>query len=128
MVDDVERRLIDEEFAELERELARLRELPVHTPREQQAALATYEQIKREWEARIAAHPDQPEWQKRMESALGDAIGNVLRDPKSFGLDGKFTFQLDQNELKKHGAPIVDAVLQGVLTSLFAPKPPKKDK
>jgi hypothetical protein len=128
MVDDAERRLIDEEFAELERELQRLREMPVQTPREQQAALRSYEQLKREWDARIAAHPDQPEWQKRAQAALTDAIGNVLRDQKSFGLDGKFTFQLDQNELKKHGAPILDAVLQGVLTSLLAPKPPKKDK
>jgi outer membrane protein OmpA-like peptidoglycan-associated protein len=127
MADDVERRLIDEEFAELERELERLRELPVQTPREQQQALATYEAVKREWEARIAAHPDQPEWQKRAQAALTDAIGSVLRDQKSFGLDGKFTFQLDQQELKKHAAPVLDAVLQGLLTSLLAPKKdPKK--
>jgi hypothetical protein len=122
-MDDEAKRAIDEEFAELERELARIQALPQQTPREQQAVLNAYERLRAEWHAKIAAHPEQPEWQQRMQRALADGLGHVLRDRKSFGLDGKMTFHLDGEQLKKHGAPVLNAFLDGLFQGATKGKP-----
>jgi hypothetical protein len=126
MAGDDAKRIIDEEFAALTRELDRLAGQPRKTSKEQETVVAAVEKLQAEWRRKLAEHPDRPEWQKRVQQALAAALGTLARDDKSFGLDGKLTLKLDGETLKKHGAPVVDALLGGLIHSLLGPKPPKQ--
>ncbi len=118
---------IDEEFAELEREIARITALPAGRTDEQ---LALLNALRAAWAERTGGEA-RAEWQKRVEAALGSAIERVIADGHAVDAKGNMTFKVDAAALKKSAAPVWSALIDGLQHALqqkmdSMPKAPSK--
>ena len=115
---------IEAEFAELTAELERINALP-RSMAPKKAELV--KSLREQWFAKQGARPDRPEWRKKMDDALGEAISKILEDGIQETGDGRLEFALRNDSVQTHGGPLMEALLVGfrqMLTEKLA-KPPQ---
>ncbi|TNF26645.1 MAG: hypothetical protein EP329_20915, partial [Deltaproteobacteria bacterium] len=101
---------IEAEFAELTAEIEKINALPRSmTPKKAELI----KDLKRQWLAKRAESGDRPEWRKRMDDAIGEAITKVLEDGIQETPDGRMEFALQNDSLQVHGGPLMEALLTG---------------
>lgn len=115
---------IEAEFAELTAELERINALP-RSMAPKKAELV--KSLREQWFAKQGARADRPEWRKKMDDALGEAISKILEDGIQETGDGRLEFALRNDSVQTHGGPLMEALLVGfrqMLTEKLA-KPPQ---
>jgi hypothetical protein len=110
---------LDAEFADLNREIERISSLPQEWAKEQQVQQLT--KLRDDWLVKAREHKDRPQWQRKVEEALGSAFEKILRDGTQVGFDGKMSFRLNQDSLGTHGTPVLGTLLEG-LSEVLAEK------
>jgi hypothetical protein len=105
-------RSLEEEFAELEREIAIIRAQP--KGRTAQQALMI-KRLRHDWEKKAAERKDNPEWQQRIDEKLQSAFEGILeRGTQTIDARGKLNLKVDQDALQRQLAPALQSVVDGL--------------
>lgn len=119
---------IEAEFAELTAELERIQAMP-RSMAPKKAELV--KSLREQWFAKQEARADRPEWRKKMDDALGEALTHILEDGIQETPDGRLEFGLRGDSVQTHGQPLISALLDGfqqMLVERFAkPRAPEPD-
>ncbi len=110
---------IDDEFAELEQEIARITALPAGSSGEQLALLEALRQV---WTRRADERDDdRPHWLKRVDEAIARGLERIVAQSRTIDSRGALGTQirLDGETLKKEAGPVVNALLQGLGETLL---------
>ncbi len=107
-------RPLDDELAELKREIDRITHITPRVVADPTGMLAALKGLQKEWTDRGAARPDAPEWRRRLDAALAEAFQKIVRDGQTVDAQGNITFRLDAGALEQHGAPVVTQVLESL--------------
>ncbi|MCA9517804.1 MAG: hypothetical protein KC635_22850, partial [Myxococcales bacterium] len=114
---------IEAEFAELRAEIDRISAAPGTTgPMKAQLLKA----IRQQWRER-AVLKDRPQWRKKLDDVLGEALEKIMADGLVEGPGGQMQFQLQGSTLQDQGGPVMTALLdgfQGYLQERFPENPP----
>ncbi|PKN57868.1 MAG: hypothetical protein CVU56_08550, partial [Deltaproteobacteria bacterium HGW-Deltaproteobacteria-14] len=114
---------IEAEFAELTAELDRINALP-RSMAPKKAELV--KSLREQWFAKQGARGDRPQWRKKMDDALGEAISKILEDGIHETGDGRLEFAMRNESVQTHGGPLMEALLAGfreMLTEKLAKRP-----
>jgi len=121
---------IEAEFAELTAEIQRISAMPSSAaPRKSQLL----EGLRASWRERLAARTgDRPEWRKKLDDTIGDAVERLLEDGIVENPDGSLAFALRGDTLKNEGGPLLRGLMDGLSNMLSerfpAPKPATPDE
>lgn len=119
---------IDEEFAELNAELARVAAMPLKTREQQDSVLVMLESLRDSWHEKGRAKTHAPEWRRLVDDSIAAAFDSVLGELRATigNRDGRA--QLDSAMLTRHLRPVLDAVADGLRRNLVQkfgkPQPP----
>ena len=119
---------IDEEFAQLNVELARVAAMPLRTREQQNSLLVMLESLRDGWREKGRAQSNAPEWRRLVDDSIAAAFDSVLGELRATigNRDGKP--QLDSAMLNRHLRPVLDAVADGLRRNLVQkfgkPQPP----
>lgn len=117
---------IAEEFADLERELQRLTALPTGTEEQRNALALALRLMGDEWRKKTAARGEVPEWRRRFDDSVAQAIDGLLQDGVGPAPDGSNQFHADSALVVRHLQPVMAALTEGLksnLVSKFAKRP-----
>ncbi len=121
---------IEAEFAELTAEIQRISAMPSSAaPRKSQLL----EGLRASWRERLAARTgDRPEWRKKLDDTIGEAVERLLEDGIVENADGSLAFALRGDTLKNEGGPLLRGLMDGLSNMLAerfpAPKPATPDE
>ncbi len=105
---------IDDEFAELQKEIERVTTLPAQGSPNVDAIVAALQAMKVEWDKKVAQRFDRPVWLRRMDEAIALALSKILTAGQTMDRHGNLGFQLEGETVKKLATPVVDAALDGL--------------
>jgi hypothetical protein len=113
---------IEEEFAELDRELKRLAAMPLRTREQQNALLMALESLRDGWQKKGRA-PDAPGWRRVIDEAISTAFDGLLAEMRADAGDPTKAAQagnvsLDPRLLQRHFRPVFDAIADGLRKNL----------
>ncbi len=117
---------IEDEFSELDREMKRIAAMPTATPEQQNALLIALESLREDYNQKLAARTDGPEWRRVVDAGVTRAFDGLILDLRrkvSFGGN----VQLDSQMVQQHLEPVffaVAAALQKNLVEKFGKRPP----
>jgi hypothetical protein len=125
---------IDEEFAELARDLEKLRGLPQTTPEQKAHLQMVIEAMKQRWIEHVEKIGRQP-WRAKIDQAITDAFDGVITESAKIGPMGTVDFRLAPDAIQRHFAPLLGVAISGLQQRLVqrfkAPpaggSPPKVD-
>ena len=106
---------IEQEFAELTAEIAKINALPSLGAPEKAAMI---ESLRTAWQARHEGKPERPEWRVEVDRAVDDAVDSVLRDSVVVDVDGNVLFDLKPDALGPHGKPLMNAAATALRAKL----------
>ena len=121
---------IEAEFAELTAEIQRISAMPSGAAPRKSELL---ESLRASWRARLAARTgERPEWRKRLDDTIGQAVDRLLEDGIVENPDGSLAFALRGDTLKNEGGPLLRGLMDGLsnlLSERFpAPTPATPDE
>lgn len=106
---------IEAEFAAITQEIQRISAMPRSSGTRKAEMLKA---IRGDWEKRAAERsPDRPEWRKRLDAALDQAIDKMLVDSLVDLPDGSVAFQLNSNTMQSEAPPLLKALLDGIIAT-----------
>jgi len=105
---------IDDEFAELEKELDRLTALPPTGVRDTSGIVLALGALKQTWDKRLETRFDRPVWQRKIDEAIARALSQILQAGQTIDRHGNLGFALDAAQVKEHAAPVVSSVMDGL--------------
>jgi hypothetical protein len=102
---------IDEEFAALEAEMARLTAATPKTPEDNAGLVKALEALKADWLAKSA---ERTAWRRRVDEAMARAIDRTLAAGQAVDAHGNLKFKLDNEAVQKEGRQVLEAVVEGL--------------
>ena len=112
-------RSIEDEFSELEKEIARITALPAGSSSEQLALLQALREV---WTRRADERDDdRPIWLKRVDEAIARGLERIIAQSRTIDSRGALGTQvkLDGETLKREAGPLVNALVVGLGETLL---------
>lgn len=102
---------IDDEFAALEAEIARLTQEAPKTPKDGAGIVQALEALKAEWAQKTG---DRPDWRRRVDEAITRAIDRVLQAGQAVDAHGNLAFTLDGQAVQTEGREVLHTLVDGL--------------
>ena len=105
-------RSLEEEFAELEREIAVIRAQPSVGSGQQALML---KRLRAEWDKKAGDRADQSEWQNRVDEKMQKAFEGILAaGTHTIDARGKLTLKVKEGALQEQLAPALQSIVEGL--------------